>query len=271
MTKTRLLCLALIAGLCLPACAIVKQDEIGVRRTAGKLRNETLDPGLYFVGPLTRMLRLPISITNLEVKLDLPSQEGLSVSSEISILYRIDPEKAETVLVLAGTDYENSLILSSFRSAAADVCAQFMAKDMHSGARSVIENKIQERMTELLRERGFIIEAVLLKSISLPAGLSRSIEARMSAEQDAMRMQYVLEQERAEAERKMIEATGERDANKILNEQLSENILRMRAIEAFIKLSQSPNTKIIITDPSSPLQPNTDAEVDEDTKVLVTP
>ena len=76
-------------------------------------------------------------------------------------------------------NYENILILSVFRSAASDVCAQFYAKDMHSGNRSVIEDKIKESMEEVLSEYGFNVEAVLLKSINLPKGLYRAIEEKL--------------------------------------------------------------------------------------------
>lgn len=234
-------------------CTLVEQNEVGVRRVNGKLKEKTLGPGRYATPPFTKILTLPVNTINLEVQLTLPSQEGLSVTSDISILYRIDPDLAHVVLRTAGDNYEDAIILSSFRSAAADVSARFMAKDMHSGARSQIEQDIKERMAELLNERGFIIEAVLMKSISLPVGLSRAIEDRLAAEQDAMRMQFVLEQERSEAERKMIEAKGQRDANAVINEQLSEKILRLRAIEAFLLLAESPNSKIIITDPRSPM------------------
>lgn len=255
--------MALCTGMMLlSGCAIVYQDELGVRRTNGKLRNETLSPGLYFVGPLTRMLKLPARVVNLEVKLDLPSREGLTVNSEISILYRINAEATHKILSEAGPDYEQSLILSSFRSAAADVCARYMAKDMHSGSRAEIEARIQERMTEILSKRGFIVESVLLKSIRLPQGLARSIEMRMEAEQDSMRMQYILERERKEAERMMIEAQGTRDAQQVLSEGLTEQILRLRTIEAFILLAQSPNAKIIIANPESPMFVNSkDGEV----------
>jgi len=229
-------------------CAVVQQDEVGVKRTLGRLKAETYEPGLYAVNPFTTtMLRLPVRTQNLEIQLDLPSQEGVSVASVISILYRVDGSKAHEVLRKAGPNYEQEIILSIFRSAAADVCARFMAKDMHSGERSVIERAIQERMMEMLEDRGFIIEAVLMKSISLPKMLSRSIESRLAAEQDALRMKFVLESERQEAQRKMIAATGERDAQKVLAEGLTPPILKLRAIEAFMKLANSPNSKVIIT------------------------
>lgn len=261
-TKIKLILLALLPAIALGGCAVVHQDEIGVKRTAGKLREETLSPGMYAVGPFSRVLKLPNHVINLEIALDLPSKEGLTVASEISILYRIDPDAAHKILSEAGEDYEASLLLSTFRSASADVCARFMAKDMHSGSRADIEAAIQERMTSLLANRGFIVEAVLLKSIKLPPGLSRAIEQRLEAEQDAMRMQFVLQQEQLEAERKMIAAKGTRDAQIVLSEGLTDRILKLRALETFLELAKSPNAKIIITDPTNPMQLEADSTGD---------
>ncbi len=246
--------LALVLVVLGSGCAVITQDQVGVKRTFGQLQDETLQPGFYFLNPITTtMLRLPTHTQNLKITLDLPSQEGVSVSSEISILYRINSQRAHEVLRNAGPEYEETLILSIFRSAAADVCAQFMAKDMHSGERSKIENAIRDRMMTIVGERGFVIEAVLLKSISLPAGLARSIEARLESEQDALRMKFVLERERQEAERKLLAAQGERDAQKVLAEGLTDEILKLRAIEAFMALAVSPNTKVIITNGAMPM------------------
>jgi regulator of protease activity HflC (stomatin/prohibitin superfamily) len=92
-----------------------------------------------------------------------------------------------------------------------------------------------------------------MKSIQLPAGLASSIEQKLQAEQDAMRMEFILRQESLEAERKIIEATGTRDAQKIVSEGLTDNIIKIRSIEAFLELSKSPNSKVIITDGKTPL------------------
>lgn len=237
-------------------CAVINQNEVGVKRTNGRLAEGTLGPGRYYVGPLMDMMILPIETINLEINQSLPSKEGLSVQAEISVLYRINPKMAHKVLRTAGEDYERTLILSSFRSAAADVCARFVAKAMHSGARAEIEDQIKARMQTLLTQRGFIMEGVLLKSIKLPTGLANAIEQKLSAEQNAMRMTYVLQQEESEATRKKIEAEGSREANRIINDQLTDRVLRLRAIEAFMYLANSPNAKVIITNSTSPLSPN---------------
>jgi prohibitin 1 len=190
---------------------------------------------------------------NREVKLNLPSKEGLNVSAEISILYHITSDMAPKVISEVGMNYEEVVILSVFRSASADVCSRFMAKELHSGQRSVIEGEIQSHMDSLLAHRGFSIESVLLKSISLPPGLYAAIENKLEAEQVVKRMEFELQQEQVEAERIRIEATGVRDAQKILSEGLTPAIIQWRSLEVLQQLSSSPNSKLIITDGKAPV------------------
>jgi regulator of protease activity HflC (stomatin/prohibitin superfamily) len=123
---------------------------------------------------------------------------------------------------------------------------------MHSGKRANIEQAILKKMLENLEGSGMIVENVLMKSISLPKGLANSIEEKLQAEQDAMRMEFILQQEKLEAERKIIQAKGTRDAQLIQAEGLTPEILKMRSIDAFQELSKSPNAKVIVTDGKTP-------------------
>lgn len=200
------------------------------------------------------MVKESTQTKNIKLFLSLPSKEGLSVNSEISILHRLEGEKIASVLKNLGKDYE-SVITSVFRSAASDVCAKFYAKDMHSGKRADIEREILDKMKINLEKQaeGIQLIAVLMKQIQLPRGLASSVERKLQAEQDAMRMEFVLTQEKLEAKRKIINAKGERDAQIIISEGLTEGIIRIKAIEAFKELSKSNNAKIIITDGKTPL------------------
>ncbi len=235
-------------------CAVIQPGDVGIKRRLGSLANKVHDPGPVVINPLfTKMIRVPVRTVNLEVRLSLPSQEGLNVQAEVSILYRVKSDQVREVLLEIGPDYERSVILATFRSAAADVASRYLAKDMHTAKRYEIEQAIRERMMTVVGERGFDIEAVLLKSIQLPAGLYQAIEDKLSAEQDAQRMQFVLEQERLEAERKRIEAQGVRDAQETVARTLDEDMLRYTAIQAFEALATSPNAKVIVTDGQSPL------------------
>jgi regulator of protease activity HflC (stomatin/prohibitin superfamily) len=185
--------------------------------------------------------------------MDLPTKEGLTIMSDVSILYHVDGQQVPQIVENIGRDYEQVVILPVFRSAAADIAARYYAKDMHTGQRAAIENSIRELMTERLQDRGFTIESVLLKSISLPPGLTRAIEEKLAAEQDSQRMEFVLAKQRQEVERMIIEAEGVRDSQKIINEGLTPMLIQFESIEAFKKLSTSPNSKIIITNGQVPV------------------
>ncbi|MDA0783178.1 MAG: prohibitin family protein [Bacteroidetes bacterium] len=242
----------LCAPLLLTQCAIIQPGEVGIKQRFGKLKGEPLTSGIIGYNPfIARVVKTSTQTNNLLLTLNLPSKEGLSVQADISILYHIDNNKFKQLLTQYGTDYE-PIITAIFRSAASDVCAQYFAKDMHSGKRSDIENAINKKMLDNLVGTGMVVENVLMKSISLPKGLAASIEQKLQAEQDAMRMEFVLQQEKLEAERKIIEATGIRDAQLIQAQGLTAEILKIRSIDAFNRLSKSPNAKVIITDGKTP-------------------
>lgn len=233
---------------------MVGPGEVGVKTRWGRVEDRIYEPGIVRLQPARdKLIRVPTRTVNREVRLDLPSKEGLNVRAEISILYHIQRDKAPKVIREVGPDYEDVLILSVFRSASADICARFLAKDMHSGNRGDIEEQIRVEMDRLLGERGFDIEAVLLKSIMLPPGLYEAIEDKLEAEQAAQRMKFVIQRERQEAERKTIEAAGVRDAHKVLADGLSPEIINWRSLEVLRQLAASPNAKLIITDGNAPV------------------
>jgi regulator of protease activity HflC (stomatin/prohibitin superfamily) len=269
------------------SCARIIQGEVGVKRRFGKVGKKVIPPGLVVFNPFfTRVIKVPIRTVNLEISTGLPSKEGLTIKSEISILYRIKSKDAIDVLENIGLDFEEVIILPVFRSASADVCARFMAKDMHSAERSKIEREIRDQMTTTLEARGFIIEAVLMKNITLPAGLSKAIEDKLQAEQDALRMEFILQRESKDAERRVIEAEGQKqisiiqaeaqkqsqtimaegekaariteaqgikEANELMNASLTPTVLKYKSIEAYRELIGSDNAKVIISDGKTPI------------------
>ncbi|MEL6655807.1 MAG: prohibitin family protein [Bacteroidota bacterium] len=278
--------LSLLIAVLLSSCVVVRPGEVGVRQKLGRINDQALAEGPRSYNPFTStIVTLPTRTVNLEIRSNLPSKEGLTISSEISILYRIIPEQAPDILREIGRSYEQQIILPVFRSASADVTARFLAKDMHSGERAIIETQIRDRMAEILEAKGIVVENVLMKSIQLPQGLARSIEEKLQAEQDAQRMEFVKQQEARNAERLLIQAEGERnaavinadaerqrveiqaagqanailleanaqsEANEKLSESLNPDILKYRAIEAFYRMSTSNNSKVIITSGEAP-------------------
>ena len=249
--------MGLAAVLATGCIAVIRQGEVGVRNKWGKFDSSPLMPGVEFYNPFsTDIERVTTRTVNVAVTAQLPSKEGLTIQTEVSILYHVVPSAAAAVLGTIGPDYQNTVILSVFRSAAADVSARFFAKDMHSGERAKIERDIQEKMAGLVGPRGFVIEAVLLKSIALPTGLARSIESKLQAEQESQRMVFVLQRERQQAEQRKVEAEGIRDAQLVVSQGLTDAVLRWESIKAMRELVTSPNAKIVITSGDKPLMIN---------------
>lgn len=252
MTLSRLIC-------CLPfvlvSCTVAKPGTIYVKQRLGKLDPSTKTDGLIIVNPLiTKLIDLPTRTTSGELRLSLPSKEGLNVLTEVSILYKIQPAAVLSIIQNLGDEQDYELIVkNTFRSAAADVTAMYLAKDMHSGKRDEIELAVQEKMAATLSPRGIDVEAVLLKSIELPKELYAAVEDKLKAEQEAQRMEFVLQTARQDAEKKRIEAEGIRDAQIIIQEGMTDNNIAWRSLEVLEKLASSPNAKLIITDGKAPV------------------
>jgi regulator of protease activity HflC (stomatin/prohibitin superfamily) len=282
MKKFQFALLSLVSLTVISSCTVIRPSQVGVKSTLGKIKGKIRQPGPVVFNPfVSRIIKVNVRTMNLSIKENLPSKEGLTILSESSILYHIKSDDVPKIIQETGLNYEENLILPVFRSAASDVCSRYYAKDMHSAKRNEIEKEIQKRVAEVCEEKGFIIEAVLLKSISLPAGLTKSIETKLEAEQEALRMEFVLDRQKKEVERQIIEAEGakktnviqaeakaqtmkieaegraqsieieakaNKTANELLNNSITPNLLKLKQIEAFIKLSTSNNTKTIVTD-----------------------
>jgi len=272
--KRKLILSLFVAAIGLTSCSVVRPGQVGVKSRFGKLTNKQSSGGLMFYNPFTSsVIKVTTRTINREMSMNLPSKEGLTIRSDVSILYRVEPTAVKTVIKEVGLNFDQ-IITAVFRSAASDVCSQYFAKDMHSGERRGIENRINDVMNEYLGSRGFVIEAVLLKSITLPPGLSKAIEMKLESEQDALRMEFIKQQEEREAERQLIRAEGrkksqiieaeanariieiEAEANQLANDKLSAsltpNVLKMKQIEAMLELSKSPNTKTLFMDGKNP-------------------
>jgi regulator of protease activity HflC (stomatin/prohibitin superfamily) len=246
--------MGLLLIITLSSCVTVRQGEVGVKQTLGTFSDKPYTSGLKFFNPfISRVILVSVQTENLEVGLNIPSKEGLTIGSEVSILYNIDGRRVPELLRNIGPDYERNIILPVFRSAVADVTSRFYAKDMHTGERGVIEREIKNQMMALMEGKGIEVEAVLLKSIQLPSSLARAIENKLEAEQQAQQMEFVLNQEKREADRKRVQAEGIRDAQIIIAEGLDAKILQFKSIEAFEALAKSPNAKVIITDGDLPM------------------
>jgi prohibitin 2 len=155
------------------------------------------------------------------------TSEGLYVGLDITVLYKIDAAKADELRSTVGTEgeYQQIIVRPSIRSTIREIVSDHEASDIYGEGRATVEVEIFDRLVSILQPRNVYVEQVLLREVELPAELTKAIEAKKQAEQEALRMQYVLEKEELEKERKLIEADGIAGANKIIADSLSKEYL----------------------------------------------
>lgn len=230
----------LITWLFFASIVIVDAGETGVYSLFGKVRDNELKSGFHLVIPLAKVTKMSIrteeytmSITKDEGKrsgadaITSLTKEGLSVDLDMTVLFRIEEDKASDIYRTVGVrkDIDEKIIRPSIRTAIRDVIAQYEAKDIYSEKRQEASGKIKEALISDLTDRGIIIEDVLLRNVALPTTLSQAIQEKLQAEQEAEKYDFILQKEAKEKQRKVIEAEGQRDAQKIINESLSTNYL----------------------------------------------
>ena len=226
--------------------AMIPAGHVGVKDFFGYVSPTTLSPGLRIVVPFTRVVNMSIQTQEFMEVADTPSKEGLIINLDVSLLYRLDPNKAVNIYKTVGSNYKDIVVQPQLRSAIREVTASYEAKAMYSVERERIANEIMSLYVKLTKDRGIITDQVLLRKIGLPNTLAAAIQEKLKREQESEQMKFVLQKEQQEAERKRIEAKGISDFQEIVSKGISSQLLEWKGIEATEKLAASPNTKIVV-------------------------
>ena len=230
----------------LQAVTIVPAGNVGVVDFFGTVSPVTLKAGINLVNPLARVVKFTVKTQELREVMDVPSKEGLTVQLELSALFHLNPEKTAEVYKTIGPDYVHVVLVPQFRSVARGVTASYDARALYTSEREQLAQTILKDLQSIVEPRGITVESTPLRKVGLPAGLTSSIEQKLQAEQESQRMQFVLQKERQEAERKRIEAQGIADFQAIVTKGISDQLLRWKGIEATEKIAASTNTKVVI-------------------------
>ena len=224
----------------------VPTGHVGVLTLFGKVTGEALGEGIHLINPLKSVQRLSIQTQSVKESASVPSNEGLILALDTSLLFHLDRSKAAEVYQKVGANYAEKIVEPTLRAAIRAATSAHTANALYTNARELVQQQIQEELTAQLAPRGVIIENVLLRDVQLPAMLKTSIEAKQQAEQDALRMNFILQKEKQEAERKRIEAQGIADFQKIVAQGISTQLLEWKGIEATEKLATSSNSKVVV-------------------------
>jgi len=225
---------------------IIPAGHTGVIDFLGYVSDNTLKPGVNLVNPMANVEKMSIKTQELKEMMNVPSEEGLGVELEISLLFKLNPDKANEIYKTVGPNYVDIILVPQFRSVVRGVTARYEAKALYTASREKLAGEIVDELEKLVGPRGITIEQAPLRQITLPARLTQSIEEKLQAEQESQRMAFVLQRETQEADRKRIEAKGIADFQEIVSKGISEQLLKWKGIEATEKLANSTNTKVVI-------------------------
>ncbi len=246
----------IITGLTLASVVQVEPGQVGVQKLFGKVSNRILESGLNLINPLVKVVMFDIKTENYTMSgvldegakrsddaIRVLSADGLEVIIDLTVLYKVIPSEAPRILKEVGTDYRNILVRPICRTKIRDNAVYYDAVALYSSKRDEFQSRIFTAIESNLKERGLLLEQLLVRNITLPESVKAAIESKINAEQEAQKMTFILQKERQEAERKRVEAQGIADYQKILSSTLNDRLLQYEMIKA---INTSPNAKLVI-------------------------
>jgi regulator of protease activity HflC (stomatin/prohibitin superfamily) len=251
----------------LTACIIqIEAGEIGVQKLFGKVENNVLQSGLHFINPLLNVEKMDVKTQNYTMSgvhdegakegddaIRVLTSDGLEVVIDLTVLYKVTPSDAPRIVRETGLDYINKIVRPVTRTKIRDNAVYYDAVALYSTKRDEFQGRIFKSIEADFKNRGMQLEQLLVRNITLPAMVKTAIEQKITAEQDAQKMQFVLQKERQEAERKRVEAQGISDYQRIISESLTDRQLQYEQIKAMKELAGSPNAKMVIMGKNTPV------------------
>ena len=250
--------LIFIIGILASAFRQVDAGKVGVKSLYGSVEPDILESGLHIVNPLVDITDFDIQTQNYTMSavhsegaqegddaIRVLSNDGLEVVIDLTVLYRITPGDAPKIFKQIGINYTDKIVRPVTRTRIRDNAVYYDAVALYSTKRNEFQQRIFKSIEDDFKTRGLVLEQLLIRNINLPASVKVTIESKINAEQDAQKMQFVLQKEKQEAERKRVEAQGIADYQRIISTGLSDKQLQYEQIKAQKELAASPNTKII--------------------------
>ena len=248
-----------VAGVLWSSFVQINAGYVGVQKLYGNVRPEVLYSGLHFINPLLDVESIETRTQNYTMSgvhnegdkagddaIRVLSADGLEVTIDLTVLYRVVAENAPNLYKLTGLDYKDKIVRPISRTKIRDNAVYYDAVSLYSSKRDEFQSRIYKAIEDEFRHRGLLLENLLIRNISLPTSVKNAIESKINAEQEAQKMQFVLQKERQEADRKRVEAQGIADYQRIINENLTDKQLQYEQIKTMKELAASSNAKIII-------------------------
>lgn len=251
--------LLILIGLATACFVQIPAGKVGVKSLFGKIETDYLQSGLHVVNPLVKVTEIDIKTLNYTMSgvhdegnkdgddaIRVLTADGLEVTIDLTVLFRVVPGEAPRLLQQTGEDFIDKIVRPLTRTKIRDNSVYYDAVALYSTKRDEFQTRIFKSIESDFNKRGLILEQLLVRNITLPNSVKASIESKINAEQDAQKMEFVLQKEKQEAERKRVEAQGIADYQRIISSGLTDKQLQYEGIKAQLELAKSDNAKIVI-------------------------
>lgn len=236
----------------------IDAGKLGVKSLYGRVQPDVLESGLHVINPLLDITNFDIQTQNYTMSaihsegaqegddaIRVLSNDGLEVVIDLTVLYRVVPGDAPKILKGIGENYTDKIVRPVTRTRIRDNAVYYDAVALYSTKRNEFQQRIFKSIEDDFKKRGLVLEQLLIRNINLPASVKTTIESKINAEQEAQKMQFVLQKEKQEAERKRVEAQGIADYQRIISSGLTDKQLQYEQIKAQKEIATSSNAKII--------------------------
>lgn len=205
-----------------------------------------LGEGFHIVAPWNRVFVYEVRQQELFEKMKVLSSNGLEIQIDASAWYQPAYESLGKLHQEKSEQYVNRILLPAIRSAARSVVGRYTPEQLYSSKRDAIQQEIYTETKMIVDDQYIQLNEILVRDVTLPPTIREAIEKKLKQEQETLEYEFRLVTAEKEAERQRIEAKGKADANRILSASLTDKILQDKGIDATIKLSESPNSKVVI-------------------------
>ncbi|MEO7283654.1 prohibitin family protein [Gelidibacter sp.] len=205
-----------------------------------------LGEGFHVIAPWNKVFIYEVRQQEILDKMSVLSSNGLDIKLEASVWFQPTFENLGKLHQEKGEMYKDRILLPAIRSAARSVVGRYTPEQLYSSKRDVIQQEIYIETQKIVKDQYIQLNEVLVRDVTLPATIKDAIERKLKQEQESLEYEFRLVTASKEAEKVIIEAQGKADANRILNTSLTDKILQDKGIEATVKLSESPNSKVVI-------------------------
>ncbi|HEX6845874.1 MAG TPA: prohibitin family protein [Chitinophagaceae bacterium] len=251
--------IVMVIGVLIGSVVQIDAGQVGVKKLFGKVQNDVLQSGLHMINPLVEVIRLDIKTQNYTMSgvhdegvkaaddaIRVLTADGLEVTIDLTVLFRLAESDAPRLVRETGVNYVDKIVRPLTRTKIRDNSVYYDAISLYSSKRDEFQNRIFKSIDDDFKRRGLFLEQLLVRNITLPQSVKATIEGKINAEQEAQKMQFILQKEKQEAERKRVEAQGIADYQRIINQGLTDQQLQYEQIKALKEIATSQNAKIVV-------------------------